>query len=59
MSLRIAVVGAGYWGPNIIRNFTQIPTCVMAKCCDKDTKRLNHIKDLYPSIDIVKDFDDV
>ena len=47
---KIAVVGAGYWGPNLIRNFNQIATCDMAYCCDMDEKRLAHMKNLYPAI---------
>ncbi|MGC8861781.1 MAG: Gfo/Idh/MocA family protein [Armatimonadota bacterium] len=59
MSIRIGVVGAGYWGPNIIRNFYQIPTCEMAVCCDLDEKRLKHMKTLYPSIRTTTNYDDI
>lgn len=57
MSTRTGVVGAGYWGPNIIRNFYQNPTCEMAVCCDKDEKRLAHMKRLYPNIETTDDYD--
>jgi predicted dehydrogenase len=57
MSVRIGVVGAGYWGPNIIRNFNQIPTCEMAACCDLDEKRLRHMKGLYPNLEVTTDYD--
>jgi predicted dehydrogenase len=33
-SLRIAVVGLGYWGPNLARNFSSIAGCELAWCCD-------------------------
>jgi predicted dehydrogenase len=33
-SLRIAVVGLGYWGPNLARNFNAIPRCDLAWLCD-------------------------
>jgi len=56
---RIGVVGAGYWGPNIIRNFYQIPTCEMAICCDLDEKRLEHISKLYPGMAVTKNYDDL
>ncbi|MDH7603245.1 MAG: Gfo/Idh/MocA family oxidoreductase, partial [Armatimonadota bacterium] len=59
MSIKVAVVGAGYWGPNLIRNFNQIPTCDMAVCCDLDEKRLKHIKSLYPHIQVTTNFDDI
>lgn len=57
MSIKMGVVGAGYWGPNIIRNFNQIPSCDMAMCCDLDEKRLAHMKNLYPKITPTTDFD--
>lgn len=56
---KIAVVGAGYWGPNIIRNFYQNPTCEMAVCCDLDENRLSHMKRLYPEITTTNDYDTV
>lgn len=59
MSIKIGVVGAGYWGPNIIRNFRQIPACDMAVCCDKDEQRLEHMRDLYPGIKTTTDYDDL
>lgn len=46
----IAVVGCGYWGPNLIRNFNQISQCHMKVCCDLDEKKLARIKNLYPEI---------
>lgn len=59
MSTKVAVVGAGYWGPNIIRNFYQIPNCEMAMCVDLDEKRLAHMKRLYPNITPTTSYDDV
>ncbi len=59
MSIKVGVVGAGYWGPNIIRNFNQIPSCEMAVCCDLDEKRLAHMKNLYPNVTVTSNYDDV
>lgn len=59
MKTRIGVVGAGYWGPNIIRNFHQIPNCEMAVCCDKDAKRLSHMSGLYPGMKTTTDYDEL
>ena len=33
-SLRIGVVGLGYWGPNLARNFAGLPGCELTWCCD-------------------------
>ncbi len=47
---RIAVVGCGYWGPNFVRNFSQLPDAEVALCCDLSEKRLAHMRKLYPFV---------
>lgn len=59
MSIKIGVVGAGYWGPNIIRNFYQIPASEMAMCCDLNKKRLTHMGNLYPGVKTTTNYDEV
>ena len=59
MGIRVGVVGVGYWGPNIIRNLNQIPTCDVATCCDMDEKRLAHMARLYPSVKTTNNYDDL
>jgi predicted dehydrogenase len=46
----IGVVGAGYWGPNLIRNFAQIRTCRVVAVADADMERLEPIQRLYPTV---------
>ena len=48
--VRVAVVGCGYWGPNLVRNFHQLPTADLASCCDTDPQKLDKVKALYPSV---------
>ena len=48
--VRVAVVGCGYWGPNIIRNFFQLPKSELVAVCDLDEKRLQHQQSLYPNL---------
>jgi predicted dehydrogenase len=57
--LNVAVVGCGYWGPNLIRNFNQIPDCNMKMCCDLDTGKLERIKSIYPHIAITSRLEDI
>ncbi|MCP2499956.1 MAG: Gfo/Idh/MocA family oxidoreductase [Deltaproteobacteria bacterium] len=57
--INIAVVGCGYWGPNLIRNFSALPQCQVRYVCDKDEKRLAHMKQLYPSVEPTKDFEKI
>ena len=59
MITNIAVVGAGYWGPNLIRNFFQIPDCRMKICCDLNKDRLVRIKTLYKDIEVTTNIQDI
>ena len=38
--VRVGVIGYGYWGPNLIRNFTACPLTEVAAVCDADPARL-------------------
>jgi predicted dehydrogenase len=55
----IGVVGCGYWGPNLIRNFSSLPECRLKTVCDMDEKKLTHIKSLYPNVVTTSNFDDL
>jgi predicted dehydrogenase len=57
--LDIAVVGCGYWGPNLVRNFNATADGRVSVVCDTDPARLTHMKKLYPGIDVSPDFDEV
>jgi len=54
--INVGVIGCGYWGPNLIRNFNSLPDCRLAAICDLDIKRLNHLKTLYPQVELHTDF---
>ena len=43
MSLRVAVVGAGYWGPNLVRNFRGSPDWDLVAVCDLDAERAQKV----------------
>jgi len=46
--LTVGVVGLGYWGPNLARNFNQLPGCRLGALCDLDPERLEKMQLLYP-----------
>ena len=50
MSVSVAVVGAGHWGPNLIRNFASLPGCTLAAVCDRDPDRLAAVSDRHPDV---------
>ena len=39
----VAVVGCGYWGPNLIRNFNANPTSEVVALCDQNAETLNRV----------------
>ena len=55
--LNIGIVGCGYWGPNLIRNFSALGECRVKTICDLDKDRLARMKILYPGVETVTDFD--
>ncbi len=54
--LKIGVIGAGYWGPNLIRNFVELPEATVVVVADLDEKRLDAIQKRYPSITTTTDY---
>ncbi len=44
----IGIIGFGYWGPNLVRNFTRLPQARVGWICDLDTKLLLAASRLYP-----------
>jgi predicted dehydrogenase len=55
----IAVVGLGYWGPNWVRNLYQSQCASRIVGCDPAAARLEHIKGLYPSVEMSENLDEV
>ena len=55
----IAVVGYGYWGPNLVRNITETTGARLACVCDLDTKRLAQAQSRYPAINTTSDYSEV
>lgn len=57
--IRIGVIGCGHWGPNIIRNFVQMPHVEMQKVADLNVEQLNHIKLLYPTVEVTTNYKEI
>lgn len=50
LPIRVAVVGAGYWGPNLIRDFSSLANSEVAIVCDLNSDRLAEVSSQYPHI---------
>ena len=55
--IKIGVIGFGYWGPNLVRNFYKNNDCIVKKIVDRDSKKLALAKKLYPNVEISKSID--
>src|SRR5580704_12556579 len=48
--LNIGVIGYGYWGPNLVRNFVESEQTHVVAVADTDTRRRNLVEARYPHI---------
>jgi predicted dehydrogenase len=54
--INVGVVGCGYWGPNLARNFAAQPDCRLQAVCDADPERLAHMRTLHPEVLSFREF---
>jgi predicted dehydrogenase len=57
--VKVGVIGAGYWGPNLIRNFADLPNSKVVMVADLKKERLARIKNVYPGIAITENYPDL
>ena len=57
--IKVGIVGCGYWGPNLIRDFSEIDGVKVASCADLSDARLGAIKKRLPEITVTKNADDI
>ncbi len=48
-TVRVGVVGLGYWGPNLARNFAAIPGCELTWLCDADESKHAELERSFPA----------
>jgi predicted dehydrogenase len=57
--IKVGVIGYGYWGPNLVRNFMEAPGATVVAVCDLRAERLAPLKLRYPTIRILNDTRDL
>ncbi|MEM7783778.1 MAG: Gfo/Idh/MocA family oxidoreductase [Planctomycetota bacterium] len=57
--LKVGIVGVGYWGPNLVRNFNSLTNCQVEMICDLDPSNLGNILKLYPEVKTTENFDEL
>ena len=53
--IAVGVLGCGYWGPLLVRNFKGLPDCRLKAVCDVNVARLKHLSALYPDVEGMTD----
>src|SRR5215472_17052874 len=57
--LNVGVIGFGYWGPNIVRNFCKHSDCKVVAGCDKNPTGLTRVTSRHPGMAVTTDPDDI
>jgi predicted dehydrogenase len=57
--VKIGIIGYGYWGPNLVRNFAETPGAEVAAVADLDMGKLAILQRRYPAIKVTTDFQDL
>lgn len=55
--INIAVIGYGYWGPNLLRNFNEAEGARVAACCDRDPQRIERARRKHPGVALLADYE--
>ena len=58
-SVKLAVVGCGYWGQNLIRNFAEVDGAELVTVCDLEEKALAKVQKRYPTVSLTQDLNQV
>jgi predicted dehydrogenase len=54
--IHVGVIGYGYWGPNLVRNFAEIPGVTVRAVSDLDSRKLENVQRRYPGVKVTSDF---
>ena len=55
--IRVGIIGVGYWGPNLIRNFSDLDDAQVVACADLSEDRLKKIAKRYPGVSCTTTFE--
>lgn len=53
--IQLAQVGCGYWGPNLLRNFSSLPGCDVKYVVEQSEERRNFVRSRYPTVTLLED----
>jgi predicted dehydrogenase len=57
--IKVGVIGYGYWGPNVVRNFHGLANCKLMAVCDKSPSARTRVLGSYSGIEVTNDVRDI
>ena len=57
--IRVGIIGYGYWGPQIVRNFHTLGDCQVAVVCDKIPAAQQRVQRAYPDVRVTGEVSEV
>jgi predicted dehydrogenase len=57
--IHMSVIGYGYWGPNVVRNFRNLEGLKVVSICDLNPDRLKRAQRDHPDLELTSDFNDI
>lgn len=57
--INIGVIGYGYWGPNIVRNFSSLDDTRVLCVCDSNQGAMDRVRKFYPHVAVTCDYNDI
>src|SRR3954470_10053819 len=57
--INVGIIGYGYWGPNLVRNFFAAQNCCVKAVADANAERLLQLSKVFPSITRYQNSNDI
>src|SRR5215472_15940264 len=58
-SVKVAIIGCGYWGQNLVRNFFEVDGAELTIACDTDEKALARVQKRFPTVRLSRSVEEV
>jgi predicted dehydrogenase len=58
-TVTLGIIGCGYWGPNLLRNFMKLPDCRIKRVSDLKPGRLEWVRDKFPDVETTQDYREI
>jgi predicted dehydrogenase len=57
--VKVGLIGCGAWGKNLLRNFANLPGCVLVSCCDENPKQMEKLWPNYREVKFTQDYREI